>query len=221
MTIKHCLVLAGAVAAIGCGKTTANPIGVKATNQHLVAVDTDSPDPYTCRMSQVDETSPLHARLADGGVIQSYEPVGDSHSALLGVCKQNQQVCWYTREEQAFNDDQTMATFTFDMVCQFPCDVASDCPAPSAGTAVASCVNVNPAIPKSGQCALDCTDGRTCPDGFACLRPGLATVGPDYQQSPSPMQCMQTKVVTWSAPASTDTPADAGAGDGATGPGGG
>ena len=194
----------------GCGRVVATPIGAGQASSYLAEPDDGSLDPYACKMQQVDRSSPLYPSLGDGGVIQSFTSVQDGNAVFVGLCKRNQQICWYTREDVSTNETTGQMDFGFDMVCQYTCDVDADCPAASEGTAVATCVNANPALPKSGQCALVCAGGLTCPTGFACAQPLVATVGPDYQQTPSPRQCLQTKRLS-SNPALT--PPDAGAVD--------
>ncbi|HET6583407.1 MAG TPA: hypothetical protein VFG69_08165 [Nannocystaceae bacterium] len=47
--------------------------------------------------------------------------------------------------------------------CAQPCDVDEDCPPPSSGDPEVVCAG-----PDGHQCALDCADEQTCPDGMTC-----------------------------------------------------
>lgn len=48
--------------------------------------------------------------------------------------------------------------------CTQLCDVDDDCPAPVTGDPEVVCAG-----PGGNECALDCADGQTCPDGMSCM----------------------------------------------------
>ena len=47
--------------------------------------------------------------------------------------------------------------------CSHYCDTPDDCEAPLTGDAAVVCAG-----PSGNSCALDCSDGQTCPDGMSC-----------------------------------------------------
>ncbi|MCA9705658.1 MAG: choice-of-anchor J domain-containing protein [Myxococcales bacterium] len=66
--------------------------------------------------------------------------------------------------EECLNDDETAPTFG---VCtpMDPCTDACDCPLPpGSGDAINACGDFG----DGNRCYLDCSGGRTCPDGLAC-----------------------------------------------------
>lgn len=48
--------------------------------------------------------------------------------------------------------------------CAHDCDQPDDCEVPATGDAEVVCAG-----PSGHSCALDCSDGQTCPDGMACV----------------------------------------------------
>jgi hypothetical protein len=64
--------------------------------------------------------------------------------------------------------DETCITDMTGAVCaEDGCANAMDCEAPTTGTAVADCGDIN--MDMANECHLDCSGGETCPDGMECV----------------------------------------------------
>lgn len=204
------------VLAVACGEVAAEPIQMGESSLPITSVevgDTDSDDAYAC---EVVETAP---RGASDSVISGFVAVTGfpnyggrcKHSEELGALEQ----CWYTgpTDCQAGDPEQPCGGFvgrdydleagTFvleggqHMLCEYPCVADDQCPAPSSGTARATCMKHPELDPATGtaSCMLGCGNGEVCPDGFVCIEPGLGFGQSDGTVWPAPAQCVQYKPV--------------------------
>ena len=193
----------------GCGEVTAEPIRSESFAISSVDVDhTESDDAYACDVIDLGaqpsaELQPfvrLGAALVYAGQCRHAEPGGPNQ-------------CWYTGPSDCGAGSTSCGGFegAFDtasgsyrvtggqhMLCAYPCVRDDQCPAPSSGTARASCMlpaEFDPAT-DGGSCMLGCADGETCPDGFLCIAPGLAFTRSDGTTVPAPKQCVQYKALS-------------------------
>lgn len=195
---------------VGCGQVTAEPIeSAEGTFpiQSVEVTDPPSVDAYACEVVQVP---PRGTPGADDS------PVGFIDVGVLayaGTCANRGSTgldqCWYTGPRRCGGDracggfvaskDPATGAPTLSggqhMLCEYPCKEDSECPAPSSGTARATCMRspeFNPAT-DGGSCMLGCGAGETCPDGFVCIEPGLSFGLSDGSEWPAPAQCVQFK----------------------------
>jgi hypothetical protein len=149
------LLSAGSMLALsGCGDISVEPIRAKAPAGVSPVFDSD--DPYACELVRNDQ--PLTHYAGDGF---------DSN------CKATGNWCLRTGSRSFATDLETGEVSVhqeFAMVCQEPCQVDSDCPAPESGTAVASCFFFHEPSPENpvGTCIVRCDSGERCQDGFEC-----------------------------------------------------
>jgi hypothetical protein len=205
--MKFRICIGALIMGLGCGEVTAEPI--RSASLAITSVDvepTSSEDPYSCALVQVDsddtERLPIVqlGELAYGSQCTNPAPGGG-----IG--------CWHTgdsRCEEAgrdcggFTGTHDMATGEYTiaggqhMVCSYGCKQDADCPAPGSGTARVTCMHgpeFDPEV-ETGQCALACDAGETCPDGFVCIDPGLTFSSASGATAAAPMQCVELHRVT-------------------------
>lgn len=80
---------------------------------------------------------------------------------------------------------------TYFVVCDHTCETSADCPTPSTGDAVPTCLDSVHA------CELPCDDETTCPNGYQCVSTeewGLSSGG---EPVPLPFICMQLYTVSY------------------------
>jgi hypothetical protein len=138
--------------AFGCGDISVEPIQSKIPVTHVV----ESDDPYACKL--VPTGAPPSRNLEDG---------------FAPTCKANGEPCNWDASGTYVADTTTYEVSVHQevrMVCLYPCQVDSDCPAPESGTAHAGCFFFQEPSPENpfGHCVLDCEGGETCPRGFEC-----------------------------------------------------
>lgn len=196
----------------GCGEVTAEPIqtGTGAFSVTDIEVaDADSNDTYACEVLEMEPEEAVEAEISLFVSLPGVPGFG-------GRCKQagNGALngCWYTgdlgcggeaRPCGGFSGRIDTATGAYmleggqHMVCEYPCDTDEECPAPSSGTALATCMRspeFNP-VTDGGSCMLGCGNGEVCPDGFVCIDPGLGFGLSDGSTWMAPAQCVQYKPV--------------------------
>lgn len=99
---------------------------------------------------------------------------GQSHERPYPRCREDKDV-------QCSDPDPICYTYLpMHDFCTRPCGSADDCPMPGHGTASAICTETtNEDESQRFLCVLDCSDGKTCPLGMACVE--LDYPGPIYR----------------------------------------
>jgi hypothetical protein len=207
------------VAATGCGGDVVSDPAP--SSEELVSDGRLASNEGSRAVDEVEHGSPAAAEAYACDVVAvsagtPYTFVSLGKEAYAGFCSQTSAPapvgCWYTGPRSCDSTgpcggfrgsrDSVTDVFTLQggqhMLCEYPCVSDSDCPAPSSGTARASCMRspeFNPAT-DGGSCMLGCADGATCPDGFVCIEPGLAFGLRDGSSWPAPAQCVQYEAIT-------------------------
>jgi hypothetical protein len=202
------------LACAGCGQISAEPIqnGESALpiSEPIIIPAQASSDAYACEVVQTDGTpDSVYPFLSVGTLSYGAQCQNPATATAHG--------CWYTGRLDCAgsglpcggfiaNLDTASGTASVEggqhMLCSYGCVEDSECPAPSSGTARATCMRhpeFNPAT-DGGTCMLGCGNGETCPDGFVCIDPSLGFGQSDGFVWSAPTQCVQYKGIS----ASTD-----------------
>lgn len=199
------------IAVAGCSGMTAEQEPTGSDERALSSASADaseaSDDAYACKVVETEQYGELTPFISAPSGTPAYAGVcsGPEEGALAS--------CWSTGPRHCdgpneicggFSGSQDPATGEFrlsggqHMLCEYPCVSDDQCPAPSSGTARATCMRspeFNPAT-DGGSCMLGCGSGETCPDGFVCIEPGLSFGQSDGSDWPAPAQCVQFKTLT-------------------------
>ncbi len=191
-------------------------------------LDAPSTDAYACQI--VPDVTGEGAPVRDGDTLIFERWANGYSNACVQATGPEATACWVpggiecddesrpcptiVPRREAGTGESVMSGGTY-MVCAHPCTTDDDCPAPSSGTAVATCVH-DAALYGSrnlfagvdldrgfqytggGSCMIGCASGETCPDGFICSEPDRVAISSDAEVllSPAPAQCLQFKAVT-------------------------